>query len=595
MEVMQYLKEEFAEEKEAAAQHLKDGVEEVMGENLVARRPRRHSNGGTTAAAAEEGDNRIVDFSLDAKAAGAVEEEGAGDNIEDMSKNSVYLDQSAGALLEGSDEEKLPQVEDLSAKVKDVDIQKILSAVISGKSMEILKEETFLSSSTLPLSTKPGEEDGTASPGPIKNENGHLKINIIDESDEEVLELEFERAVEKMHTHEYNMYCPNCSNRITKVILRKRKREERTKPQDLLGCLSCLSIFVPKGNLLNHLKIFGTRNKPDNSQISQQQNPSLAPGSTVQQPSGVGPSGNINNGSALGKGISNVDGSASNGSLIIDIPDKIGETTEGRRHPTEPLGEIEEGPDIIDGQYPGAAVQSPPEQRPVPTENTQMENIPDASRPLIAKRASSSRSLEILKSIVYGGLMELVASLSIVSSAAASHATTLNTVALGLANIIGGILVLFHNLKELRYEDSEEAEGEKESRYLKLLGRKENFIVHTVFVVLSYIVFGLVPPAVFGFTFRATDDQDFKLVAVAGASLLSILILAIAKVITRRQHTFMAYLKTVVYYVTGAATASGIAYAAGHLLERFMNDLGWFDAKPGEHVLVPGDKIWASF
>lgn len=35
-----------------------------------------------------------------------------------------------------------------------------------------------------------------------------------------------------------------------------------------------------------------------------------------------------------------------------------------------------------------------------------------------------SKSLEIVKSIVYGGLMEFITSLSIVSSAAASGATT---------------------------------------------------------------------------------------------------------------------------------------------------------------------------
>lgn len=150
-------------------------------------------------------------------------------------------------------------------------------------------------------------------------------------------------------------------------------------------------------------------------------------------------------------------------------------------------------------------------------------------------------------------------------------------------------------VKDLRYEDSEEAEGEKESRYIKLLGRKENFSVHIVFVLLSYVVFGLVPPIVFGFTFRETDDQDLKLVAVASASVLCILVLSIAKVFTSGQHTCMAYSKTVVYYVTGAATASGIAYAAGHLLERFMNNLGWFDAKPVEQLLIPGNKTWASF
>lgn len=148
---------------------------------------------------------------------------------------------------ERSHEEKRPQVENLNEKVQEIDIQKLLT-VISGKSVEIQIEET----TTLPVSTKLAgeeeEEDGAvSSPRSIKNKNQNLKI---DESDDEILELEFERAVEKMHTHEYNMYCPNCSNRITKVILRKRKREKRTKSEDLLGCLSCFSIFMPKGKII---------------------------------------------------------------------------------------------------------------------------------------------------------------------------------------------------------------------------------------------------------------------------------------------------------------------------------------------------------
>lgn len=133
--------------------------------------------------------------------------------------------------------------EESAGKVQEIDIQKLIT-VISGKSIGILPLST--------LQTGEEEEDGgTVSSARVmknENENLNLKMDIIDESDEEIVEVEFERAVEKMHRHEYNMYCPNCSNRITKVILRKRKRERRTKPKDLLGCLSCFSIFIPKGN-----------------------------------------------------------------------------------------------------------------------------------------------------------------------------------------------------------------------------------------------------------------------------------------------------------------------------------------------------------
>lgn len=157
---------------------------------------------------------------------------------------------SIGALQEGSPAENNSNVETMSTKLNDVDIQKVLSAVINGTNMDIVKE-TFFSGPNLASSTKPRGESSTTSAAGTE----HLKIDIVDEGDEEVLELEFERAVEKMHTHEYNMYCPNCSNRITKVVLRRRKK--RTQSQDLLGCLSCFSIFIPKGiQLSSFLLIF---------------------------------------------------------------------------------------------------------------------------------------------------------------------------------------------------------------------------------------------------------------------------------------------------------------------------------------------------
>ncbi|KAI5679948.1 hypothetical protein M9H77_01175 [Catharanthus roseus] len=551
---------------------------------------------------------------------------------------------SIGALQEGSPAENNSNVETMSTKLNDVDIQKVLSAVINGTNMDIVKE-TFFSGPNLASSTKPRGESSTTSAAGTE----HLKIDIVDEGDEEVLELEFERAVEKMHTHEYNMYCPNCSNRITKVVLRRRKK--RTQSQDLLGCLSCFSIFIPKGNILNPFKIFGSWGEPAGSSQSHhtQQPVQAEAGSTVQQqpapgvsiddkgtdPSSTSGKGTVGENASNSKqtstpahepnqlpkpndnatvpgfssnknealdwsnvaggkasagtssGVSNADSSIFNGHVILDIPYTPEGTTPGIKSPLKPIGEIEEGLNT-NGQYPGGAVQFPPaEEGPVPADPSQLTGyLTDATTPLIAKQEQSSKSLEILKSIVYGGLTESITSLSIVSSAAASEATTLNIVALGLANLVGGLVVLFHSLKELRYEVSNEAaNGEPKGRYHELLGRRENFVIHTIFAVLSYIVFGLIPPVVYGFTFRETDDRDYKLLAVAAASLTY----------TRGQHYFTEYTKTVLYYVTGAIAASGIAYAAGHLAERFMDKLGWFDSNPAKHFLIPENNIWASF
>lgn len=87
--------------------------------------------------------------------------------------------------------------------------------------------------------------DPQSSASLIKGSENEIRI-----IEEEVVELEFfdTAAVDKIqHTH--NAYCPNCNSRITKVVLRRVKREIRIHDQkvDLLGCLSCFSVFVRIG------------------------------------------------------------------------------------------------------------------------------------------------------------------------------------------------------------------------------------------------------------------------------------------------------------------------------------------------------------
>ncbi|EFH45797.1 predicted protein [Arabidopsis lyrata subsp. lyrata] len=56
------------------------------------------------------------------------------------------------------------------------------------------------------------------------------------------------------------------------------------------------------------------------------------------------------------------------------------------------------------------------------------------------------RELDILKSIVYGGLIESITSLGVVSSAIASGASTLNVISLGLASLSSGLFIIVHNV-----------------------------------------------------------------------------------------------------------------------------------------------------
>ncbi|RDX67821.1 Membrane protein of ER body-like protein, partial [Mucuna pruriens] len=246
------------------------------------------------------------------------------------------------------------------------------------------------------------------------------------------------------------------------------------------------------------------------------------------------------------------------------------------------------------------------------------EVVAAESTPLVTRRdptvtGASSKALEILKSIVYGGLIESLASLSVITSAASADATTcrtccfhfiflpflfkiilevhMNIVALAFANLIGGLFVLGHNLEELK--------SEQVDRYKELLGQTENFILHAFIAILSFIVFGLVPPVVYGFSFRESDDKDFKLAAVAAASLLCITLLSIAKAYIKRPSSYLTYFKTVLYYVSTGAVASLLSYLSGDLVKKLVQKLGWFESASNISLQIPGigeqqQPIWAS-
>ncbi|KAL5737202.1 hypothetical protein ACOSQ2_031990 [Xanthoceras sorbifolium] len=203
-----------------------------------------------------------------------------------------------------------------------------------------------------------------------------------------------------------------------------------------------------------------------------------------------------------------------------------------------------------------------------------VQRQPVEMQPVIPVEA---RDWDILKSIVYGGLVESITSIGVVSSAAGAGATTLNVLALGLANVMGGLLVIADNLREMKNDHSEETSNqvnEQEDRYQRLLGRKQNFSRHVIVVVLSYLVFGLLPPIIYGFSFRKSDDRDLKIAAVAGSSLACIVLLAVAK--GHVQKPPRSYLTSVLYYVSLGVMASGLSYVVGDLFEKLMEKLGLF-------------------
>lgn len=123
----------------------------------------------------------------------------------------------------------------------------------------------------------------------------------------------------------------------------------------------------------------------------------------------------------------------------------------------------------------------------------------------------------------------------------------------------------------------------QEGRYQRLLGREQNFSRHAVVVILSFLIFGLLPPVIYGFSFCKSDDRDLKIAAVAGSSLVCIVLLAVAK--GHVQKPPRSYFRTVLYYVSLGVAASGISYVVGDLFEKLMEKLGLFVSS--KEVMMP--------
>ncbi|OIW18873.1 hypothetical protein TanjilG_25316 [Lupinus angustifolius] len=234
-------------------------------------------------------------------------------------------------------------------------------------------------------------------------------------------------------------------------------------------------------------------------------------------------------------------------------------------------------------------------------ENTDLLGGP-GEEPVIDENTALNKALEIVKSIVYGGLTESLASLTVVTSAASADATILSIVALALANLVGGLFIFVHNLGELKSEEPKKAENQTEApvdRYNELLGERKNFCVHAFIAILSFIVFGLVPPLVYGFSFHENGDKDFKLAAVVSVSLLCITLLSIAKAYTQKSNTFMAYFKIVIYYVSNGAVGSVLSYLAGDLVKKLLEKVPWLEPSSNFGLQVQGMRMqkieWSSY
>ncbi|GAU48327.1 hypothetical protein TSUD_351670, partial [Trifolium subterraneum] len=303
----------------------------------------------------------------------------------------------------------------------------------------------------LPASDSPLQENSTSL---INVTNESETVIIVKENGEERQEFYLDNVFEKPPTHGF--YCPNCNVCIQKVYIQKIYIQQ--KP-DTIRCTSCFSFLIPIGSWL-----FPGLVSNDDGELNDQE---LVQTEEVKQSIARGPSNSVTK---------IVDDSGKETMQIIEEPKKgyvvtkkkhfwgdwgvIGgtssETSKRKKPETDStdwkvIGEAsltslskkpedkKEKKDFVEVKVVGETTGSDEEVAPSVTERT----------PLITQREpiveTSNKGLEILKSIVYGGLTESLASLSVVTSAASADAATLNIVALAIANLVGGLFALGHN------------------------------------------------------------------------------------------------------------------------------------------------------
>ncbi|XP_006656541.1 membrane protein of ER body-like protein [Oryza brachyantha] len=252
----------------------------------------------------------------------------------------------------------------------------------------------------------------------------------------------------------------------------------------------------------------------------------------------------------------------------------------------------EVAPPMVD--EPSRAIVIPPEAVEPQTRpgHSSVQIGPDAAMPVSGTPASDQRDdWDILKAIVYGGLVESITSLAVVSAAASSGAKTLDIFILGVANLIGGLPVMFHSIADLRSIGDVEEQG---GHYWAQLGRRSKYRLHVAMAVLSYLLFGLLPPLIYGLSFRGGggDVREKKMAAVAAASLACIALLAIGKAHVKTPARSRSYVKTLLYYLTIGVTASGLSYVAGVLITELLHNFGLIDQPT---TLFFPDAAWASY
>ncbi|BBN14606.1 hypothetical protein Mp_6g12950 [Marchantia polymorpha subsp. ruderalis] len=204
------------------------------------------------------------------------------------------------------------------------------------------------------------------------------------------------------------------------------------------------------------------------------------------------------------------------------------------------------------GQHPESIIDIPPAHATV-----------SGTTPLTPGRIAPAASdgFEVVKSIVYGGLDTTLISLGVVASSTGADAKTRTVIIMGLANLIFGFFPFLGIISNLYRSDR--------AQFKQQVG--PSFRFNGFLAVFSYILFGLMPPLTYGFSFRNESNRDYKMGATSLLALFCIILLGWGKA----RVTFQSAFKLISTLITTGFVGAIACYQAGDYVSMLLDYIGF--------------------
>jgi hypothetical protein len=129
--------------------------------------------------------------------------------------------------------------------------------------------------------------------------------------------------------------------------------------------------------------------------------------------------------------------------------------------------------------------------------------------------------------------------------------------AIGLANLIFGSISFLHKVIDKEFRET--------------VG--QSFLLNGCVAFLSFLVFGSLPMLTFGFSFRRSNNHEYKMLATIGVSVIAVVLLGCAKVYAKvTQQSYFATLSALI--ITGVVAAVAGFYT-GELFSKLLALFGY--------------------